>query len=186
MAMQPRIIFGRQQGVVMVIALVMLLAVTLMVVTAANLVQANLKVVQNAESRELARSAALAAIEEATSSLRFTTSPGAIFSMGCLLPNQKCYDYNGDGRNDVKVLVQNPTCVAVTPTKNSDLDVFGSPAQASCYLPGYGVVYSMCAYSVWEFRATATDVVTGTEVSLRQGVSVLTSLNKIESACPVT
>jgi hypothetical protein len=179
---------GRQQGMVMVIALIMLLAVTLMVVTAANLVEANLKVVQNMESRELARAAALAAIEEATSSLRFTTSPDAIFSVSCGVANQKCYDYNADGTNDVNVVVDPPTCVAVTPTKNSDLDVFGSPAQASCYLPtapgGGPAVYSMCAYSVWEFRATATDAATGTEVSVRQGVSVLTSINKIETACP--
>ncbi len=51
--MMPRRLAGRQQGLVMVIALIMLLAVTLMVVAAANLVQANLKVVQNMEIREL-------------------------------------------------------------------------------------------------------------------------------------
>lgn len=167
----------------MVIALIMLLAVTLMVVTASNVVQANLKVVQNMESRELARDAAIAAVEEAISSLRFTTSPDAIFLNGCDVPNQKCYDYNGDGSNDVTVLVEEPTCVAVTPRRNSDLNVFNSLQEASCYLPP--AVYSMCGDSVWEFRATATDVVTGASVSIRQGVSVLTSLNNIETNCPI-
>ena len=182
--MQSVITGAKQQGLVMVIALIMLLAVTLMVVTAANLAQANLKIVQNMESRDLARAAALAAIDEATSSLRFTTSPDAIFLAGCQSePNQQCYDYNGDGKDDVTVLVDEPTCVAVTPRRNSDLDVFDSLQEASCYLPP--AVYSMCGDSVWEFRATATDVVTGASVVIRQGVSVLTALNNIDTNCPI-
>jgi len=179
----PHLAAARQRGVVMVIAMIMLLAVTLMVVSASNLVQANLKVVQNMESRDLARAAALAAVEEASSSLRFTTNPEAIFSVGDGAPNQRRYDYNGDGTDDVTVLVQEPTCVAVTPRRNSDLNVFNSLQEASCYLPP--AVYSMCGDSVWEFRATATDVVTGAEISIRQGVSVLTSLNNIDTNCPI-
>lgn len=174
---------SRQQGLVLVVSLIMLVAVTLMVVTASNLAQSNLKVVQNMESREMARSAAMAAVEEAISSGRFTESPDSVFSESCELANTKCYDYNGDGVDDVTVEVALPTCTIVTPIRNSDLDVFNSPAQASCYLPP--AVYSMCANSVWEFQATARDAVTGAEVSVRQGVSILTTLNRIESACPV-
>lgn len=174
---------GKQQGLVMVIALIMLLAVTLMVVTASNLVEANLKVVQNMESRELARSAAIAAIEEAISSLRFTESPDAIFLESCEANNQKCYDYNGDGIDDVKVLVSEPSCITVTPLKNSELNVYANPLEATCHLAS--TVYSMCAASVWEFEAVATDIVTGAEVTVRQGVSVKTTLNKIETACPL-
>jgi hypothetical protein len=43
----------------------------------------------------------------------------------------------------------------------------------------------MCANSVWEFEATARDEVTGAEVVVRQGVSVLASLNRIDTACPI-
>lgn len=174
----------KQQGFVMVIALIMLLAVTLMVVTGSNVVQANLKVVQNIESREQVRFAALAAIEEAVSSPRFTTSPEAMFLESCGGFNNKCFDFNDDGQVDVLVVVEAPTCVVVQPRRNADLDVFNSQQQASCYLPP--AVYSMCADSVWEFRATATDAVTGAEVSVRQGVSVLTSINNISTACPTT
>ena len=197
--MKLRSVTGRQQGLVMVIAMIMLLAVTLMVVTASNLVQANLKVVQNIESRELARAAALAAIEEAISDLRFTTSPDTMYSVdsvGCInvqgqgsVVGECVSDYNGDGQDDVTVSLEKPTCVAVTPRRNSDLNVFGSLQQASCYLPGNNVVYSMCGDAVWEFRATATDDVTGTSVFMRQGVSVLTNLNDvgtgIGSKCPI-
>lgn len=177
---------GRQRGVVMIIAVLMLVAVTLMVVSSSNIVQANLKVVQNMESRDQARISALAAIEEAISSDRFTDTPDAMFADGRSCEgedNQLCYDLNGDDVDDVRVQVDEPTCAIVIPTPNSDLDVFGSPAEASCYLPP--AVFSMCGYSVWEFVATATDEVTGAEVVVRQGVSVLTSLNKVDTQCPI-
>lgn len=196
-------VVGRQRGMVMVIGLIMLLAVTLMVVSASNLVQANLKVVQNVESRELIRAQVIAAIEEATSSLRFTTSPELLFAgdpghcQNVAVETEadgsqvvgRCFpDYDGDGDSDATVKVYRPSCISVTPRRNSDLDVFNSLQQASCYLPGDNnnkAVYSMCGDAVWEFRATATDVVTGAEISVRQGVSVLTSLNNVDTNCPI-
>ena len=180
----------RQKGLVLVVSLIMLLAVTLIIVTASNLVQTNLKIVHNMESREMARNAAISAIEELMSSARFTTSPTAPYAAltTCEGFQQKCYDNNlGKVNNiadaDIIVRVSEPTCVAVTPVKNSDLDVFNNPAQASCYLPP--AVYSMCASSVWEFEAVATDAVTGAEITVRQGLSVLTTINNIDTACPV-
>jgi hypothetical protein len=167
----------------MIIALVMLLAVTLMVVTASNLVNTNLKIVANMESLEQARFAANSAIEEALSSSRFADNPSSIFLFNCNRDNQKCYDFNDDGVADITVAVSNPSCVSVIPKKNAELDVYNFPSQATCFLPPG--VYSMCAASVWEFKAVATDVVTGAEVTVRQGVSILTSLNNIDTACPV-
>jgi len=175
-----------ERGVVLVVALIMLLAVTLMVVTAANLVQTNLKIVQNMESHELARFAALAAIEEAISSPRFTDISEPMFLATCESERRKCYNFNGDPDelfDDITVQVEEPACVSVTPTPNDDLNVYGSESEASCFLPP--AIYSMCAYSVWDFRATATDPITGARVSVRQGVSVLTSINKIDTACPL-
>jgi hypothetical protein len=191
--MNPGVNVRRQQGVVMLIALIMLLAVTLMVVTSSNLMQADLKVVQNAESREQTRSAAIAAIEEAISSPDanpplFLTSPKAMFRQNCNAANQKCY-YDSNGNLLVTVQLDIPTCVAVTPIKNGDLDVFNSRQQASCYLPSQGgganAVYSMCGNAVWELRATATDAVTGAKVFVRQGVSIMTSLNNVDTICPL-
>ena len=91
---------SRQRGVALIVSLIMLLAITLMVVSASNLVQSNLKVVQNMESRDMVRFAAYAALEEAISSGRFTASPESVFDQSCEVPNQKCYDFNGDGTND--------------------------------------------------------------------------------------
>lgn len=178
----------KQRGVALIVSLIMLLLITLVVVSASNMVQSNLQVVQNMENRDKVRFAAYAALEEAISSGRFTESPDAIFASSCSIEdgNQKCYDFSGDPTNDaanaITVTVSDPTCVIVQPIKNADLDVFNSAADASCYLPPS--VYSMCANSVWEFEATATDMLTGAEVVVRQGVGVLTTLNRIDTACP--
>lgn len=172
-----------ERGVVLFVSLVLLIALTLIVATSSNIVQANLKVVQNLESREMVRFAAMAAIEEAISSDRFTTNPDGMFLESCEEANRKCYDFNGDGVNDVTVEMAAPSCVIVTPIRNDELDVFNSPEEASCFLPP--AVYSMCANSVWELQATARDALTGAEVSIRQGVSIRTTLNAVETACPV-
>ncbi len=111
--------YGRQRGVALVVALIMLLAVTLIAVSASNLVQSNLKIVQNMESRDMVRSAAHSALEEAISSGRFMASPDAMFAVSCEVDNQRCYDFNGDGTDDVTVAVAAPTCVVVQPIKNS-------------------------------------------------------------------
>jgi hypothetical protein len=176
---------GRQHGMVMVIALIMLLAVTLMVVSASNLVQANLQAVQNTESREMARSAALSAIEEALSSPRFAQNPSAMFLVGCKNPNQRCYDINGDGTDDIEVQMNTPSCISYIPLKNSELNVFVDPLDATCHSGGTNQEsYSWCGSAVWELVATATDVLTGASVTVRQGVSIKTKRNDYLTACP--
>jgi hypothetical protein len=174
---------SRQRGVVLVISLILLLAVTFMIVTSSNLVQTDLKIVQNMESREAARSAAISAIEEAISTGLFTTNTLNLFDDPCDV-NTRCYDLNGtlDTSDDIRVTLTEPTCVIVTPIENADLDVFNNAGDASCFLPP--AVYSMCANSVWEFQAVATDPLTGASVTVRQGISVLTTLNAIDTACP--
>ncbi len=55
----------KQEGIVLVIALIMLIAVTLIAVTGANISLAQLKVVQNFEAKQHMRMLANNAIEEA-------------------------------------------------------------------------------------------------------------------------
>lgn len=179
----------RQRGMVMLIAVVLLLAVTLMIMAASNLTQNNLKVVKNMESRERVRYAALAAIEEAISS-DFTVDTGNLFQVSCGVANQKCYDADGDGDattdgTDILVLIDPPpTCVMVSPLKNNELRPYLYPDEGTCHSGGTSDEPSLCADSVWEFRAVGTDAVTGAEVEVRQGVSITTTISKITTACP--
>ncbi|MCJ1884819.1 hypothetical protein LNN38_08170 [Pseudomonas sp. LA21] len=171
----------RQRGAVLAVALIMLLLVTLLAVAGFNLAQTNLKVVQNLESRELAENAASATLEEAISTSLFTKNPGNIFANSCVNANTKCYDVNGDGVNDITVVVDRPSCVIVLPIKNSELDV-SKPADAGCFIQDRED--SLCVNSVWELRATATDNLTSAVTVTRQGVAIRASSDDAETACP--
>lgn len=177
----------RARGVVLIVSLIMLLVLTLIAVTAVNLSQSNLKVVQNTESREHALQAAKAAIEEAISSDDFADETAIVFLSNCGAANQKCYDTDGDGDGDgdevdVVVTLERRECINAIRVRNADLDLFGSQDDAACFLPPGE--FSMCANSVWELEVAAVDAATGTEVNVRQGVSILTTTNKLSLACP--
>lgn len=180
---------SRQQGVVLVIGLLVLLMVTLMAVSGFNLTQSNLKVVGNMESREQAVNAANAAIEEAVSATRFVTSPASIFPANCTGANTRCYDTNADGADDVTVTIDPPRCVVIEPIKISDLDL-SNPNEAGCVVQkAEGVStdlsdISLCANSVWELRAVAVDNVTQARAEVTQGVSLKVALNDVATACP--
>jgi len=210
--MMLRTLNGRQRGFVMVIALIMLLAVTLMVVAASNLVNANLKVVQNMEIREQARSAAVAAIEEAISNgtkealPRFIETKGSdAFIASCdgttltcaKVNNLKYYDTNGDGVADITVRLSDPDNLALYPlprcvlarTKLND-ELNDTEQNIGCGSDTGNTsqvvnpkAASWCAESIWEFKAVAKDLVTGAEVVVRQGVSVSISDNDKLTYC---
>ncbi|WP_324731790.1 hypothetical protein [Pseudomonas paeninsulae] len=167
-----------QQGVVLVVALLMLLLVTLMAVSGFNLTQTNLQVVQNMESRELVLHAASSALEEAISSTKIVSSPTAMFTNSCGQANSKCYDVNGDGINDITVAVAPPSCVIILNIKNDDLVM---PRDADCFMNGQN---SLCVNAVFELTATATDNLTGAQAVMTQGVGMRASANKVSGICP--
>ncbi|MFZ3155339.1 hypothetical protein [Pseudomonas sp.] len=200
--MKPRAAFtfpDSQQGIVLLVSLTMLLLVTLIVVSGFNLTQTNLKVVHNLESRALARHAADSALEEALSSNLYLS--GSVFVSSCEKQNQKCYDINGDGLNDVKVFIE-LSCTIATPLSNDNIakrmGVTTFPTLAEGEIPdafeGGGSAWSscqgdtpngnsLCSDVVWDFLATATDLQTGAEVKVRQGVASPADSNTVSSIC---
>lgn len=172
-----------QSGIVLVVALIMLLMVTLIASVSSNLVQTNLKVVQNIEARAAVRNAARSALQEAIAYGKFTdTINGTPFVSACGSANIKCFDINGDGVvDDIKVTLTDITCLAARLIKNDELDAVNSPQEASCYQTQD--VYSLCADAVWQVTATAVDEVTGAQVVITQGVSTRTTRNQISVAC---
>jgi Tfp pilus assembly protein PilX len=174
-----------ERGIVLVISLIMLIIVTLLGTSSANLVRGNLKVVENIEARAAVRNAALGAIEEAVAygQLLDVTTPA--FTATCGGSRSKCVDATGDGTvssaSDIQVTLTTPVCVAVTPVKNSSLNVFSSTSDASCFSPG---VFSLCADTLWEVTAVAVDPVTGASVTIREGIESRTTLNAVAAACP--
>lgn len=170
----------RQQGVVLVIALIMLAVVTLIGTVSANIVMGNLRVVQNIESRAFAKSSAISAMQEAIVTSGFLEGQKA-FVVSCDNSYTKCFDMTGDSlSDDMSVSLSQPECVSAIPVRNATLDVWGDEDDASCYQPG---VYSLCADALWEVTMTASDQVTGARVTVRQGLTTRTSVNLIAAAC---
>lgn len=182
MKSQCMVVSGRRQsGVVLVVALLMLLMVTMMAVSGFRMTQSNLLISQNMESKAQSVAAANAAIEEAISSTLFTGSPNGIFETACGAGNRKCYDFNGDGVDDIAVSVEPPSCVVVKPKLINDLDLT-NPREAACVIQDS--VYSLCSDTVWEFRAVAVDSITGAQAQVRQGVAIVALAADVETACP--
>lgn len=145
----------RQDGVTLVVGLVMLTLITLTVVTAFRLSNTNLKSVGNMQFRNEAVAAANEAIEQVISS-PFAATPGA---------TQFNVDINNDGSFDYVVDVTLPACTSASVITSStgpgmqtsvDIDGFEAPA------PEYD--------TLWDIQATVTDARSGTSVTVHQGI----------------
>ncbi|WP_019142916.1 hypothetical protein [Noviherbaspirillum massiliense] len=186
---------SRQKGITLLIALIMLVLLTLLVVTSLNLGKGSLQATGNMQHRNDTINAAQEVLERTISTTRFVETPTAVFLNPCDgVPNRRCVDINGDGKNDVKVtLTPAPTCLKAQTIKTTSLDL-SNPEDAGCSLgtpqnfgigmPGTSSGDSLCSNSLWELRAEAVDDVTETKVVATQGVSVRVSNDSIAASCP--
>ena len=178
----------KQEGIVLVIALIMLIAVTLIAVTGANISLAQLKVVQNFEAKQHMRMVAENAIEEAIVTPGFLQGVKA-FNRSCYEdPYTKCVDLSGDGVPDsARVTLSKPECISIQPVLNNQLNVWESEADAACYQAGTRengfTQTSLCADTLWEVRSVAYDPVTNAKVYYKHGLTLRTSTNLVAAAC---
>ncbi len=151
---------ARQRGVITIfVSMMMLLLTTILVVTAYAISTNNLNAVGNVQVREEAISAGQWYIEAAIQS-DFTTPPA---SPADLVLVDAPMDINNDGVVDYYVDREAPECIQATQAS--------TPAASSVTLPGFSAGN---AWNVlWEIRVNATDVVTGADVRLAQGVRLL-------------
>ena len=99
----------------------------------------------------------------------------------------KAIDINNDGTTDYNVVVATPTCISSIPIQ-SNLLVVTNPSDAACFGSGAttssGVVVagkgggggttgnSLCSNSQWDLGASATDPISGANVTIHQGIAV--------------
>ena len=183
---------NRQKGLSLVVALIMLLVMTVTTIAVFQMSQTGTQVVGNMQWRDDALTVADSAIDEAVSTTRLFESPDALFLEQCKGSfNNRCYDLNGDGENEMAVRIDPvPTCVQVTvvPTSTLNLAVAGDLACARDTPQQFGVEGvstgdSLCARSTWEVRAHAEDFdadpddpaagTTGARMTVVAGVGVL-------------
>lgn len=183
----------KQQGMTLIMALIMLVVLTLLALTSFNLNQSNLQVVSNMQQRDEALAAAREVIEETISSTALFNSPTNILSNPCEGNNRRCIDTNGDGETDVTVAITPaPTCVKAQPIKASQLDISDaedrectvSVDQGLHAIEGANTGNSTCTNSIWDVHVVATDVVTEAQVEVTQGIAVRLPQNTIANKCP--
>lgn len=179
-----------QRGITLVVALVMLLALSMLAVWAFNGSTANLRIVGNTQARQEALVAAQAAVETTISSQNFVQHAAAVAATP--LP----IDVDGDGTQDLTArLSPAPACYRVRIVKVGELDP-GTPSDVSCMggaTQNTGIEVegaaaptgdSICADSEWNVRAEVTDARSNAYVAVNQGVGVRSLSTDTANSCP--
>ena len=184
---------SRQGGMALVVGLILLALMTIMAITGFNIGRTSLDIVGNMQSRQEVIAAANSAIQEAISTTRLFQTPETIFLNPCdNEPNTRCFDTNGDDVEDIRVtLTPTPVCIQAQTIPNAALDV-DDVNQAGCAtgvgqtfgIEGTATGSSLCANSVWEIVAVATDLITEAEVVVTQGAAVRVSTDEVGTNCP--
>ena len=143
-----------QRGVATIfIAMVLLILITLMVVTAFSLSTMNLKAVGNVQTRNEALAAADKSLELAIDQTFWNP----------IVERDYEIDIDRDSVPDYQVNVSAPTCIRAT-----EANIISA---SSVTLPGFSAVSGW--NTIWEMEAVATNAALGTRVRVRQGVRVL-------------
>lgn len=179
-----------QRGAALLIALILLAAITFLSVSGFNAGTANLRSVANSEALLEATSAAQAAIDRTISSILFTTQPEAVAAAPIGI------DIDGDGTSDYQPELQPaPACTRVAPLRMTDLNpaddadlaCLGSSVSRTSGIDSADASTeagkSMCASSEWLIRTQARHARTSVEVALVQGVAVRILETDSENFC---
>lgn len=166
----------KQRGATLLVALVMLVVLTLLVLSAIRSSNTNLRIAGNMQMQGEATAAAQQAIEQVLSS-NFTASPASsVINV----------DINNDGTNDYRADVTKPACSGSVALMNANLDM-SNPNDVPCFssstASNTGIVFasgtpattgqSWCYAQQWDVQTQATSITgTGADVTIHQGISL--------------
>ena len=183
-----------QRGTALIVGLIMLVLLFLLGIAAFNMTRQNAAITGNVQARQQAINAAMQATDVVISNTQFMNTPSAALTGSCG-GNKYCVDINDDGVPDVTVtLIPQPCVKEVAVIQNSSLNLM-DPQDLACTDqsgPNLGIAgstnnNSLCANSVWEINAVATDDVTQTSATVTTGVAVRVATDDATSAtnaCP--
>lgn len=165
----------KQRGATLIVALVMLVVLTLLVISAIRSSNTNLRIAGNMQMQGEAAAAAQQAIEQIIST-NFTVTPvSSVISV----------DINNDGTPDYDANVAVPTCSGSVALANASLNM-SDPNDIPCFSSSTnsntGIMFasgtpattgqSWCFQQQWDVGSTATSPSTGVNVETHQGVSL--------------
>lgn len=175
----------------LIVALIMLVMMTLVAVVAFNVGKTSLQVVGNMQTESLTTDAANSAIQEVLSTTRLFQAPTNIFLVPCSTPNTRCYDINRDGTNDVTVAITPaPQCIKSQTIVNAELRL-DNPDDRACAtgtvqlfgVEGVATGNSICADSLWDVTAVATDAITQASTTVTVGAAVRVAQDDAATSC---
>jgi hypothetical protein len=170
-----------QRGASALVALVFLVIVAFVVLTAYRLSGQQLMLAGNAQSRAQALAATNFAVERTISTVDFLRTPAVVAATPIGV------DIDGNGGDDLNVTLGMPVCYRLRIVPQAELDerragdvgcIGGSaPAGSVLVINGSGATAgtsgeSQCADSEWSLSATYADPVTGSALTVNQGVGV--------------
>jgi Tfp pilus assembly protein PilX len=191
----------QQRGVTLIISLIMLVLLTIMALTTFNIGKSSLQVVGNAQDQAQVLNAAQTMLNQIVSAPTFADAPGSVLDnsncpVGVTAPaNSRCVDLYGDTKTVIVVaMAPQPVCLqaAAIPASSLNLNDVNSE-DWGCTVgeggSGFGIEGaqagdSLCANSVWEINAAASDPVSRAQAVVTQGVSMRVSKDAVTTACP--
>ena len=166
-----------QRGLTLFVAMIILVMITLLVVSAFKVSNTNLKIVGAMQGRQEAVASSQAAIEQVLSSKFFTENPSIVAATPIDV------DINADGVDDFTITMALPRCVRTAPVVLSNpptklqLECAGSSRFPGATTPTW------CSNTIWELEATTTDKLTAAKTTVRQGVGMTVDIVSAKSAC---
>ncbi|UCG98258.1 MAG: hypothetical protein JSW31_03875 [Burkholderiales bacterium] len=174
-------LYRAQRGASALVALVFLVIVAFVVLTAYRLSGQQLMLAGNAQSRAQALAATNFALERTISTVDFLRTPAVVAATPVGV------DIDGNGADDLDVTVGMPVCYRLRVVPQAELDerragdvgcIGGAgPAGSTLVIGASGGASgatgeSQCADSEWNISATYADAVTGSALTVNQGVAV--------------
>lgn len=180
-----------ERGAALLVVLVMLLLVGWFAISSFVVTGQHLQIVGNSQVRQQATATAQRAIEQTISSNLFTQDPAAVAAAPIAT------DIDGDGVDDFTArLTPQPACIRIRPIKTAELNIAdardrvclqssGTPGTMVIDRPGAAVAAgdSMCSNSEWNVAAAVSDAVSGSSVTVNQGVAIRVAAIDGENFC---
>lgn len=165
--------FASQRGATLVVALVMLVLMTLLAVSAINLSSGNLKMVGNMQYQQEATSAAQVAVNQVLSRASYLTQPAS--TPGSITVNVNGHDYAVQvARPCLKsaAVITIAELSSLPPAEAARCRTSSAVANSGLLGQNPGGMPSDCSRVTWEIRATVNDPATNAQAEIVEGASM--------------
>lgn len=174
---------SQQSGMTLVMSLIMLMVLTLLVVSAVRFGNINLKISGNAQTETEATAATQVAIEQTLKLVKAAPKIDSMVAQPPVVVSTGGASYSVKVEKPACVLSKNIKNIELDPSKTDDRLCFGT-ADPDKLVGSDGKLVeapTSCKGQQWDIAATTSDISTGAQVSMLQGVSLRVSA---EVQCP--